>query len=216
MDGEIQRKIPPTLYCQSLLHSFIHQSLTLSLPEQHKGSGEWEWWSAHSSFTLSPCSHSLWQWGPSAGLQLPSGNIHLPQSGVLPWLQWVSDSPYPPWAWGNSLLPFSPSMGCRNISALAPETLPSLFLHWPCVCGMTSHAFLFLLTPFSHCHEAFSLYSLFPEGITSSLAGTAGSVHGAALAFPHRDQHCPSLSTANSWTPMPNTKPDTSFPKNVK
>lgn len=88
MDGEIQRKIPPTLYCQSLLHSFIHQSLTLSLPEQHKGSGEWEWWSAHSSFTLSPCSHSLWQWGLSAGLQLPSGNIHLPQSGVLPWLQW--------------------------------------------------------------------------------------------------------------------------------
>lgn len=136
--------------------------------------------------------------------------------GSSPGCSGVSDSPYPPWAWGNSLLPFSPSMGCRNISALAPETLPSLFLHWPCVCGMTSHAFLFLLTPFSHCHEAFSLYSLFPEGITSSLAGTAGSVHGAALAFPHRDQHCPSLSTANSWTPMPNTKPDTSFPKNVK
>lgn len=134
MDGEIQRKIPSTLYCQSLLHSFIHQSLTLSLPEQHKGNGEWEWWSAHSSFTLSPCSHSLRQWGLSAGLQLPSGNIHLPQSGVLPRLQWgvwfsissmgrggtVCFPSAPPWAAGTSQLwhlkPFPPSFFTDPVS----------------------------------------------------------------------------------------------------
>lgn len=53
MDGEIQRKIPSTLYCHALRHSFLHNSLTVPHPEQHKGDGEWELWSVHGSFSLS-------------------------------------------------------------------------------------------------------------------------------------------------------------------
>lgn len=167
MDGEIQTKIPSTFYCQSLLHFFINNSLTLSHPEQYKGNGDWELWSGHKSFSPSPSSRSLLlcellSMGCSSSqepaavmspteLQLPSGNIHLPQHRVLHRLQWEYLLHHHLLvAQGHSLLPFSHSMSCRNSSALAPETLPSLLLYclW-CLWDEFSHFYSFL-TLFPH------------------------------------------------------------------
>lgn len=181
-----KEKLPPPFIVR--LHS-IYNSLTLTHPEQHKGS---ESYGQLISLSVSPSSNScvssfpwtvaparsLLQWGVSTELQGTSicTAWNPAQAAVLDvcftitlhGLQWEM------------------SMGCRNISALAPETLLSL-LHWlSCLWGDFSHLFLFTL--FSHrlCHAVFCLFSrVFPEGITSSAAGTARSVqHGAAPGPP--------------------------------
>lgn len=187
MNGEIQRKMPSTLYCQALLHSFIPESLTLSHSEQHTGNGSYGQLITVPVLSHTPCSsevsalscsflqrisvcHSLGSCTGCSGvfililiLRGPQGTACFPSAT--------------PWAAGMSQLwhlkPFPPS-----------------FFTDPAVCGMIFHAFIFSslhsLTGSAMKHFALSSVCFLKASPAALLELLAVASMGQPLAFPQR------------------------------
>lgn len=211
--GRYKEKFPPFFTVR--LHFFIHNSLTLSHPEQPKRNGQWELWSAHSSFSLSPSSHSLLlhellSTGAAPSRSLLQWGFFTELQGIC-FLQGISIFQSMGSSTGCSGIsaPSSSSMGCRGQPAslqllqglqeyLSSGTwntsFPPSLSTWVSVRWFLTLLFFSLSVPSLTLPWSILLFlQCFLKASPAPVLELLGmSSMGQPLAFPHPDQHCTS------------------------